>query len=115
MQFTWKITYISKTITVGKEDKKTEKKVVCLEEVTDGQYPDKLAFDLIGKNLWLADGYNVGDTIKMYYNTSYNRREKDGNESIFNSIRGWKIDFVENGSTSVNKASSEPDDQELPF
>jgi hypothetical protein len=109
--FEWTVKYVSQEIEVWKDDKKTSKVVVCLEEIGDAEYPNKLAVDFIGKKLDLLSWMNLKewDQVKVNFNTFYNRYDRtDWTLSIFNSIRWWKIEKI---WASTPWAS----DEDLPF
>ena len=101
LEFEWIVKFISPEIEVGKDDKKTSKIVICLEETWEMEFPNKIAVDFIGKKIQLLDGLFIKewDVIKVNYNIFYNRFDKaDGTLSIFNSIRGWRIEKVSEGN-----------------
>lgn len=78
MIFTGKVKHISALVTVGKDDKKMDKRVICLEENDpEKEHPQKLAIDFVGDRLAYLDGVSEGDVVAVYYNTSYNRFQKD--------------------------------------
>lgn len=111
MLFAWKITFISPLIEVGKDEKKTSKKVVCIEEVTDKEYPERIAIDFIWQGIDLLNGIGEGDEVKVAFNARYNRFGEWSEVKVFNSLRGWKIDRT-SGSHPVEKEKNTDD---LPF
>lgn len=107
-RFEWKITKISDMITVGKE-KTINKKIVALEEITDAQYPASMAFDFTNDKISMLDWFKVWDQVEISFNTSVNISNKDWKESIFNSIRWWRIQYINQAPVSNNN------DESLPF
>lgn len=125
MKFTWKVRYLSAPIEVGKDEKKTTKQVLCLEEVAEKERLDSMAIDVIGDNVVLLDWVSLWDVVTVNYNHNYNRWTNDaGKESIFNSLRLWKITIDEKGrwddwihleENASETKKKEEDDSWLPF
>lgn len=102
---------MSDEIVVWKDDKKTTKVTVCIEENREVEFPDKIAIDFIWDKKNLLDWLSVWDVATFYFWLSYNRwKWEDGNweERIYNSVKWWRVDNIE-------KALKKEEDSDLPF
>jgi hypothetical protein len=114
MKFSWKVAYVSEKIEIGKEETK-EKIVLCVEEIApEKEYPDRVAIDFVGQKLDLITVPEIkeGDIVDVFFSMSYNRYPKDGKESIFNTLRGYKVDVVKRNIVDPEKKAAADD---LPF
>jgi hypothetical protein len=92
---------------------------------TEETYPQHILIEFSQDKCNLVDNRNVGDRVKVSVNIS--GREwadpKTGEVRYFNSIKGWKIELLNQGSTPVAtpapaQAAPVPaldDTQDLPF
>ena len=93
---------------------------------TDETYPQHILIEFNQDKCNLVDNRNVGDKVKVSVNI-YGREWSDpktGEVKYFNSIKGWKIELINQGSTPVaaqpvaTPAAPVPavdDVQDLPF
>lgn len=94
MEFIGKITYVWKEELVGQNQ---TLKVSFVVEETDVQYPNSLCIDLFGEKTNLIKQYTTGDVVKVQLTC----RAKEYNGKYFNSIGAWKIEKIQQ-STSTN-------------
>jgi hypothetical protein len=94
---------------------------------TEETYPQHILIEFSQDKCNLVDNRNVGDRVKVSVNIS--GREwadpKTGEVRYFNSIKGWKIELLNQGSTPVATpapaqaapvpAVVEGEDSDLPF
>ena len=114
MKFSWKVTYISDKIEIGKEETK-EKIVLCVEEIApEKEYPDRVAIDFVWQKLDLITVPQIGegDTIDVFFSISYNRYPKEWKESIFNSLRWYKIELIKR---HIKDPEAKAKSDDLPF
>ena len=104
MQFEWKITYIWGVETVGQNW--LQKRTFVLEEVSDKEWKQSLAIDLIKDRVWALDKFNIGDVVVAYLNLKTNYSDKSGR--YYNSVNAWKVELV-------SKNSFESTDCDTPF
>lgn len=104
MQFEWKITYIGEVETVG--NNWLQKRTFVLEEVSDKEWKQSLAIDLIKDRVWALDKFNIGDVVVAYLNLKTNYSDKSGR--YYNSVSAWKVELV-------SKNSFESSDGDTPF
>lgn len=103
LAFEGKITFISDTEEVG--NNKLPKRTFVLEEVSDKEYKWSIALDLYNEKTGLMDQYNVGDTVKAFFNV----RSREYNDRYYNSISARKVEEMDS-----NASGSDPID-DLPF
>ena len=126
MKFEGIVTHISDEIELKIGNNTSSKKVVCLTERTDREYPEKLAIDFIGAkaDIILQEWIGIGDFVAIKFNTNYNRYPgKDGKpEVIYNSVKGRDIEVIEKAVKSgVTQSGGHtyskpvPADDDLPF
>ena len=119
MRFVWKIEFISDIIKIWKDDKVIDKKVLCLQENDDeAQFPNTIAFDFLKEKTELLDAFKIGDIVEVMWNSSYNKYNnpaKDWMLSIFNSLRGWKINMVKSVEVQKDLQKEKDYNDELPF
>lgn len=89
MNYTWKIIKIGDIEKVGQNA--LDKRTVVLEEHTDKDYKWWVAIDFIKDKVHLIDDYKVWDII----NVSINIKCNEHNWKHYNSINGWKIEWLE--------------------
>ncbi len=85
---------------------------------TDEQYPQSIGFEIIQDKVNLIDGYNVGDTIEVFFNLRGREWQKDASSPIrvFNSLHAWRIQKVQGEATAEAPASGGSYfDDSLPF
>lgn len=104
MQFEWKLTYIWEVETVGQNW--LQKRTFVLEEVSDKEWKQSLAIDLIKDRVWALDKFNVGDVVIADLNLKTNYSDKLGR--YYNSVNAWKVGLV-------SKNSFESTDCDTPF
>jgi len=114
MKFVWTVTYISKPIEIGKDEKKTTKRILWLESNEVVENPDRIAIDFLWdkedvlEESWCEDG----DLVVVYFSTSYKRYTKDDwSEVVYNSLRWWKIEVKDKNKPADTTAS----DDDVPF
>jgi hypothetical protein len=118
---------IEGVLKVIKEEQQVSEKFKKREIVvtTEETYPQHILIEFNQDKCNLVDNRNVGDKVKVSVNIS--GREwadpKTGEVRYFNSIKGWKIELLSQGSTPVATpapATAAPvpaldDAQDLPF
>lgn len=120
MQVEGTIKVIKDEIQVSDKFKKRE-----IVVTTDETYPQHILIEFNQDKCNLVDNRNVGDKVKVSINIS-GREFADKNTGeirYFNSIKGWKIELLSQGSTPVAAqpapATTAPvpavDESELPF
>jgi len=104
MDFTWTIKSIGSIETVGSNG--LQKRTFVLEEVSDKEWKQSLAIDLIKDRVWALDKFNIGDVVVADLNLKTNYSDKSGR--YYNSINAWKVELV-------SKNSVESSDDDVPF
>lgn len=94
MQFEWKITYIGQTETVWQNW--LQKRTFVLEEVSDKEWKQGVAIDLIKDKVSLIDKLKVGDVVNAKLNFKTNYSESTGR--YYNSINAWSVELVSSES-----------------
>jgi len=113
MKITWIITYISPISVIGKDP--INKQVLCVEEQSEDQYPNRMAIDFLKDKTDLLIWLKIWDIVEVMLNYSYNRFEKDGKESIFNSIRWWKVNIIKSVEKQAEIKKEKEANNDLPF
>jgi hypothetical protein len=85
-----------------------QKRVFAIE-ISDGNFPTTVAFELTKDKVGLIDKFKVGSEITVGYNVRSNRYVKpdSGEVTYFTSLNAWKISGVENEGQAAPQ-SSEP-------
>lgn len=81
-----------------------EKRVVWVKETDAEQYPEHYSIEFQQGKVILLDKSKVGDHVNISVNVRGKKWKKDGRESIFNSLVGWKIEKV--GQQSTNQPAA---------
>ncbi len=78
-------------------------------EITSGrsgmEFTDYAKFQLTQDRCDLIDPFNINDEIRVFFDISGNKWEKDGKVTYFTNLRAWKIEPAGEGS----QASPPPD------
>tara|TARA_R110000850_G_scaffold259037_1_gene385828 strand:- start:655 stop:1014 length:360 start_codon:yes stop_codon:yes gene_type:complete len=90
-------------------------------EKKEGEYSQKIIFELIKDKCNLIDAFNLGDSLKVSYNL--NGRDwtnPQGETKYFNSIVGWRIEKVGESQAAPFEPAGELEkdvdyDDNLPF
>ena len=93
-------------------------------EITNGNYPQFIKFQLVQDRCSIMDNHNEGDTIKVYFDL----RGREWNGKYFTNLNAWRVDKHEGESLAppvtqsqeaeFPSASDEPStgaDDDLPF
>lgn len=93
-------------------------------EVTEGQYPQMVAFQLVQDKCTLIDDYAEGDTVEV----EFDLRGREWNGKYFTNLQAWRISKAgessdeggQTGSQSVVEKRPEPKatsdfDDDIPF
>jgi len=81
-------------------------------EVKDGDYTNKVAFELFGKDKINAFTNKVGDEVKV----SFNIRSNEYNGKYFTSLTSWRIETIKSTpKDNVESDSSADTSDGLPF
>lgn len=79
---------------------------------TDENYPQDVAFELVNKNLGLANDYNTGDSISVCFNV----RGREWKGKYYTSLTAWKIEPHETEVTNVQQNPARQEvETDLPF
>ena len=80
---------VHETETVGTNN--FQKRVLWLK--TDEQYPQTISIEFSGQNIDLLDGLRPFDRVEVRWslNGRYIESDKNGNEQVFNSVRGYGL------------------------
>ena len=64
---------------------------------TEEQYPQTVAIEFSGSNMDLMDGLKPFDRVDVKFgiNGRYIESDKNGNEQVFNSLRGFGLKKIE--------------------
>ena len=101
LSFTGKIEHVSRqtTETSKKGDEFTKQFIVVSDD--DGQYPNKMKFDLIKKD----EVHNqVGEVVTVHYNASV----REYNSGYFQSLNVWKIEAKSAQAQQATQSQTEP-------
>lgn len=93
-------------------------------EVTEGQYPQMVAFQLVQDKCTLIDDYAEGDSVEV----EFDLRGREWNGKYFTNLQAWRISKAgesgdesrQTGSQSVGEKRPEPEvnsdfDDDIPF
>lgn len=93
-------------------------------EITNGNYPQMIKFQLVQDRCSIMDDYTEGEEIKVYFDL----RGREWNGKYFTNLNAWRIDKMEGNDAqpavtqsqedSFPSASDEPPmeaDDDLPF
>lgn len=111
MEFKWRVTIKWQETEVGQNS--TPKMTIVVEEITDKQYKDSLAFDFIGdEKVANARSVNAGDEVTVLYNTT----ASEYNWKIYNNIKWWQIRVSKKTEEKpVKDGGNFGDNENLPF
>ncbi|MFT4729027.1 MAG: single-strand DNA-binding protein [Granulosicoccus sp.] len=75
-------------------------------EVSDGQYPQMVAFQLVQDKCTLIDDYSEGDMIEV----EFDLRGREWNGKYFTNLQAWRIGRVGEGGSQggSNESPSQP-------
>ena len=81
-------------------EKKSEKFSVrdFVIEVTEGQYPQFIKFQMTNDRCSLIDNYNVGDVIKVHFDL----RGREWQGKYFTNLNAWRIESPEASQPAAN-------------
>jgi len=97
MEVTGKIKWIDETKTYGNNGFRKREVVITTEE----QYPQQILIEFIQDKCELLNTYQVGQNVKIGINLRGREwTNPEGETKYFNSIQGWRIDALENDSTT---------------
>lgn len=109
-----KVKMIGDTQTFGSNGFQKREMVVT----TDEQYPQDILIEFVQDKTGLLDKYRLGDTIKVDINLRGREwTSPQGEIKYFNTIQGWRITTLDEGSQeeSVTASSLEEQDDDFPF
>ena len=97
MEVTGKIKWIDETKTYGNNGFRKREVVITTEE----QYPQQILIEFIQDKCELLNTCQVGQNVKIGINLRGREwTNPEGETKYFNSIQGWRIDALENDSTT---------------
>ena len=97
MELTGKIKWIDETKTYGNNGFRKREVVITTEE----QYPQQILIEFIQDKCELLNNYQVGQNVKIGINLRGREwTNPEGETKYFNSIQGWRIDALENDSST---------------
>ena len=97
MEVTGKIKWIDETKTYGNNGFRKREVVITTEE----QYPQQILIEFIQDKCELLNNYQVGQDVKIGINLRGREwTNPEGETKYFNSIQGWRIDALENDSST---------------
>ena len=97
MEVSGKIKWIDETKTYGNNGFRKREVVITTEE----QYPQQILIEFIQDKCELLNTYQVGQNVKIGINLRGREwTNPEGETKYFNSIQGWRIDTLENDSTT---------------
>ena len=97
MEVSGKIKWIDETKTYGNNGFRKREVVITTEE----QYPQQILIEFIQDKCELLNTYQVGQNVKIGINLRGREwTNPEGETKYFNSIQGWRIDALENDSTT---------------
>jgi len=97
MEVTGKIKWIDETKTYGNNGFRKREVVITTEE----QYPKQILIEFIQDKCELLNNYQVGQNVKIGINLRGREwTNPEGETKYFNSIQGWRIDALENDSST---------------
>lgn len=112
-QFKWLVEEITPVMMVWR-DWNIEKRVLCIvEDNPTNEYPNKLAIDFTKDKIFILDNLQVWDLVSVMCNLSYNKKEETN--SIFNSIRWWKVDVIKSVSAQKEAEKMKIENDDMPF
>ena len=110
-----KLIVLDSTIQVSDKFKKREF-VIEKEENNGGQvWVDTIKVQATQAKCDILDSFKVGDNIEVSFNIKGNKWEKNGKISYFNNLDAWKVSKVGSTGSEPNAASTEEDENNLPF
>ena len=90
-----------------------KQKIVVL---TEGEYPQYVVIDFIGKGLSQTEGLVKGSTVNVAINLNGRKYVKDGQTRYFTSVSGWKVDVLSGSQAlATPQEAFEAQDDDLPF
>ena len=97
MEVSGKIKWIDETKTYGNNGFRKREVVITTEE----QYPQQILVEFIQDKCELLNTYQVGQNVKIGINLRGREwTNSEGETKYFNSIQGWRIDVLENNSST---------------
>ena len=97
MEISGKIKWIDETKTYGNNGFRKREVVITTEE----QYPQQILVKFIQDKCELLNTYQVGQNVKIGINLRGREwTNPEGETKYFNSIQGWRIDVLENNSST---------------
>ena len=97
MEISGKIKWIDETKTYGNNGFRKREVVITTEE----QYPQQILIEFIQDKCELLNTYQVGQNVKIGINLRGREwTNPEGETKYFNSIQGWRIDVLENNSST---------------
>ena len=97
--------------------------ILYVENETNSNWADHIKFQLTQDRCSIMDNYAVGDKVKVSFNISGRKYERDGRVSYFNNLTVWRVDKAEESGTSeemppISSYEEQPGDDsldDLPF
>jgi hypothetical protein len=115
-------------VQVSDRFRKREFVIVLTSERSGMEYTDFAKFQLTQDRCDLIDPYNINDEIKVSFDISGNKWEKDGRVSYFTNRRAWKIEpagegqqasapdpFAEGAADNLTPPPEPGPEDDLPF
>lgn len=112
MEITVEVKKVKPTEQVTEKFKKRE---VIVTGNSNPSYPQVLSFQVTQDKCDKVDNIKTGDTIKASINLRGREyKDKNGKESVFNTIEMWRWDIIGGQPTPIPTVGSDQDD-DLPF
>jgi len=61
---------------------------------TDGQYPQRISFQLTQDRVTLIDAYRIGDLVTVHFDLRGKDYTKDGEARNITNLNAWKIERI---------------------
>ena len=91
MEITAAIIVIKETQVISEKFKKREF-VLEVDEKGDGQWPQKVMFELVNEKCDFLDQYKIGDVVKVSFNLRGREwQSPQGEVKYFNTLQAWRI------------------------
>ncbi|MGB3774117.1 MAG: DUF3127 domain-containing protein [Leeuwenhoekiella sp.] len=108
MEVQGKIKVIGDVQTFGSNGFRKREVVVVTEE----QYPQPIMVEFVQDKTDLLNSFNVGQNVKIGINLRGREwTNAQGETKYFNSLQGWRIENLEQGSSGGNVPPAPPSDQ----
>lgn len=101
------------TVDITSSFKKREFVIEVLNE-RNSEWNDFVKFQLTQDRCSLIDSYQLGDSIKVFFNLRGRKWEKDGNVNYFTNLEAWKVESSGTGGQMQETAPPAFTETEIP-